>query len=137
MPLLRQSKDSISAPPDGGVHPRPPGAPVLRPETQEQLAHAIKVGQQQEADATTKKELDDKKQAEDAKGLILRFYETSGKAVTATIRTTLPVKAYAETNLLERKIVFAQLVQLKQAPGIVEIRHQVRRQVYKDGFQWL
>ena len=67
MPLLRQSKDSISAPPDGGVHPRPPGAPVLRPETQEQLAHAIKVGQQQEADATTKKELDDKKQAEDAK----------------------------------------------------------------------
>lgn len=67
MPVLRQSKDSVSAPPDGGVHPRPPGAPVLRPETQEQIANAIKVGQQQEADATAKKEIDEKKLAEEAK----------------------------------------------------------------------
>jgi hypothetical protein len=67
MPLLRQTKDMVSAPQDGGVHPRGPGAPVLRPETQEQLANAIKIGQQLEADAATKKGIDDKKIEEEAK----------------------------------------------------------------------
>lgn len=44
------------------------------------------------------------KKAEDGMGLILRFYESEGSPVTATIRTTLPVKHWRETNLVERDI---------------------------------
>jgi alpha-mannosidase len=43
------------------------------------------------------------KQSEDGDDLILRFYESQGKAVTATIRTALPFKSAVETNLLEQE----------------------------------
>lgn len=66
MPVFRQAREAASAPPEG-VQPRPPGAPTLRPETQEQLASAIKAGQKQEADATAKKALDEQKLSEEAK----------------------------------------------------------------------
>lgn len=44
------------------------------------------------------------KKAEDDSNIILRFYETHGKAGDATIRTSLPVKYYMETDLMERPI---------------------------------
>ncbi|RVE71820.1 hypothetical protein OJAV_G00055550 [Oryzias javanicus] len=44
------------------------------------------------------------KQAEDAKGtLVLRLYESHGSSVTATLRTTLPVKDAWHCDLLEKR----------------------------------
>ncbi|KAF6738905.1 Alpha-mannosidase 2C1 [Oryzias melastigma] len=44
------------------------------------------------------------KQAEDAKGtLVVRLYESHGSSVTATLRTTLPVKEAWHCDLLERR----------------------------------
>jgi hypothetical protein len=50
MPILRNQpkRDSVEAPQAmGGVQPRPPGSPAVRPETQKQLDEAIKAGQEQ------------------------------------------------------------------------------------------
>lgn len=44
------------------------------------------------------------KKAEDDNALILRFYETDGKACKATIRTALPVRSYIECDLMERPV---------------------------------
>lgn len=44
-----------------------------------------------------------KKCADDG-NLILRFYEAHGQAGNVTVRTSLPVKYYAETDLMERQI---------------------------------
>ena len=44
------------------------------------------------------------KKAADDDNLILRFYESHGQAGNVTIRTSLPVKFYAETDLMERRI---------------------------------
>jgi len=44
------------------------------------------------------------KKAADDGNLILRFYESHGKAGDVTVRTSLPVKFYAETDLMERRI---------------------------------
>jgi len=44
------------------------------------------------------------KKARDDDNLVLRFYESSGKAASVTVRTALPVKYYAETDLMERPI---------------------------------
>lgn len=66
MPVL--SRDRVAAPspspmtPDGGVQPRPPGSPAIRPETQQQLEDMAKA-QEAAAQAT----LDEKKVVEDAK----------------------------------------------------------------------
>lgn len=49
--------------PDGGVQPRPPGSPAIRPETQQQLADMAKA---QDA-AVSQSALDEKKLEEDAK----------------------------------------------------------------------
>ena len=42
------------------------------------------------------------KKAEDDDTLILRFYEANGRSGEATVRTSLPVKYYVETDLMER-----------------------------------
>lgn len=42
------------------------------------------------------------KQAEDGDGVVLRLYESLGKATTASIATTLPHRTATETDLLER-----------------------------------
>ena len=44
------------------------------------------------------------KKAVDDDNLILRFYESHGQAGNVTVRTSLPVKFYAETDLMERRI---------------------------------
>jgi len=44
------------------------------------------------------------KQAEDDNSLILRFYETEGKACNATVTVNMPAKAVVETDMLERPI---------------------------------
>lgn len=44
------------------------------------------------------------KMAEDGDGLVLRFYETDGKPCEVLVRTSLPVKHYVETDLMERPI---------------------------------
>jgi hypothetical protein len=68
MPVLQNSRrDSVEAPQAPGVVPRPPGSPTIRPETQEQLAAAIKAGQTQEQEAVDKKALDEKKLADEAR----------------------------------------------------------------------
>lgn len=67
MPVFRNAKDVLDAPPDVGVSPRPPGSPVLRPETAQQLNEAIKVGKEQAAAADEKKAADDKKATEEAR----------------------------------------------------------------------
>ena len=54
-------------PPTGGVHPRPAGAPVLRPETARQVAEAVEAGQKIEQQERDQKTLDEKKLEEDAK----------------------------------------------------------------------
>ena len=41
------------------------------------------------------------KKAEDDDSLIIRFYESEGKACTTTVNVNLPVKSYVETDLLE------------------------------------
>lgn len=66
MPVIRQTKDQVDAPVEGVV-PRPPGAPVLRPETAQQLDAAMKAGQVQADEAAKKKEETDKKAAEEAR----------------------------------------------------------------------
>ncbi|KAM9753087.1 alpha-mannosidase 2C1 [Menidia menidia] len=43
------------------------------------------------------------KQAEDGKGTVLRLYESFGSSVTATLRTTLPVREAWHCDLLERR----------------------------------
>lgn len=44
------------------------------------------------------------KQAEDDNSVVLRFYETDGKAGKVTIRTAFPVRSYVECDLMERPI---------------------------------
>jgi len=44
------------------------------------------------------------KKCADDDNLILRFYEAHGRAGDVTVRTSLPVKYYAETDLMERQI---------------------------------
>lgn len=69
-PLRNQKRESVEAPmPQGpqGVAPRPPGSPVLRQETKEQLDAAIKAGQVQETKDAEKKELDEQKIADEAR----------------------------------------------------------------------
>jgi len=74
MPILRpgsppiQRGDFPDVPASAqGVAPRPPGSPVLRPETKQQLDAAIAAGKKLEAEAQQKVELDEKKLAEDAR----------------------------------------------------------------------
>jgi hypothetical protein len=62
MPILSRQPQEQSAPQDG-VRPRPPGSPVLRPETAQQLEDAIKAGKTQE----TSKALDEEKLKEEAR----------------------------------------------------------------------
>jgi alpha-mannosidase len=64
------------------------------------------------------------KRSEDGSDLIVRFYEASGTATTAVISTALPIKAYAETNLLERKLGTA-----RAASGRIELevgKHEIK-----------
>lgn len=44
------------------------------------------------------------KMAEDGTGYILRFYETDGKPCDALVQTSLPVKRYVETDMMEKPI---------------------------------
>ena len=73
MPILRQgsSREQMSAPPaqpsPQGVSPRPPGSPVLRPETQRQLDEMAKVVGEEEKKAQEQKGLDEKKLEEEAR----------------------------------------------------------------------
>jgi len=67
MPVFSSAKDVVSAPPDAGVHPRPPGAPVLRPETKQMLEDAAQAGTAQAKAEQEKKDLDEKKLEQEAK----------------------------------------------------------------------
>jgi hypothetical protein len=63
MPDLRRPTQESPAQQGAGVQPRPPGSPVLRPETKQQLADAQKAA----AELDTTKKLDEAKLAEDAR----------------------------------------------------------------------
>lgn len=67
MPILQKSAkgEVVSAP--QAVTPRPPGSPVLRPETEQQLKDAIAAGKAQDQAAAEQQTLDEKKLAEDAR----------------------------------------------------------------------
>jgi hypothetical protein len=68
MPVFQNAKETVSLPEaPQGVQPRPPGSPVLRPETEEKLAAALKEGQKQEQQAAERKVLDEKKVEDEAK----------------------------------------------------------------------
>jgi hypothetical protein len=66
MPVFKKrQEESVSAP--DGVTPRPPGAPVLRPETAEQLQQAVAAGAKQHQDATDNQVKEDARLAEEAR----------------------------------------------------------------------
>lgn len=68
MPMLQHRPQSTaSAPPDQGVVPRGPNAPVLRPETKEQLQAALQAGKQQAEAAQQQSEATDLKAQEEAR----------------------------------------------------------------------
>lgn len=74
MPLLqRRAAEGAATAPQEGVVPRGPGAPVLRPETAQQLEAAVKAGQEQTKVEEEKKEVDAKKAEEEAR--LARLFE--------------------------------------------------------------
>lgn len=67
MPILtRQAPEEAPAATQDGVQPRPPGSPVLRPETAAQLEAALQAGKDVQA-KEAEKALDETKLAEDAR----------------------------------------------------------------------
>jgi hypothetical protein len=65
MPVLSRTQETVSAPSDG-VQPRPPGSPLLRPETVKQIDDAVKAGRVMDEQASAKA-IDEEKLKEDAK----------------------------------------------------------------------
>ena len=63
------------------------------------------------------------KPAEDGDGVILRMYESLGRATTTTLTTTLPHTRAVNTDLLERPLGDADLTRLEFGPfEIVTLR---------------
>jgi hypothetical protein len=75
MPVLKASRETLSIPDtQQGVQPRPPGSPVLRPETEEKLAEAIKAGQELQQQTGEKQVLNEKKIEDEAR--LEQLYES-------------------------------------------------------------
>ncbi|MCU1417247.1 MAG: hypothetical protein JWP32_1421, partial [Schumannella sp.] len=66
------------------------------------------------------------KPAEDGSGVVLRLYESLGRATTTGLTTSLPHSAADETDLLERRIGPADLARLEFGPFEIKTIHLTR-----------